>query len=352
MPSQIAHLVFAVEAISGGLADLNLPIDSPWLGLGAQGPDIFYHNRRRRPSALGYGALLHRRGYGTAVAAMAESAREQSVPLESSLGAFILAFATHAVLDREFHPFINYRAGWGPSVPAAPTDPPFQLHPWFERALDVIILDRWWNSSPQTFDVLARLDCGPDLPAPIARAYCRALHAVSPASRTDPHMAQRMRNAYHDAIGFYEACNLVNLERYEEVLHSDEPVGRRARWISLLHPPLLPAGLDLANDDHRPWYNPCDVDNPSHDSMEDLWGKAMGQARSVVREIAAAWRDGVSISEATAAITHAVGDTNLSDGRTIGRPCRKRNRALLPLDRWLLAVLEQRRADPDVHWSR
>ena len=352
MPSQIAHLVFAVEAISRGLADLTVPVESPWLGLGAQGPDIFYHNRRRRPSALGYGALLHRRGYGAAVAAMAESARERAVRLESSLGAFVLAFATHAILDREFHPFINYRAGWGASAPRVATDPPFQLHPWLERALDVIILHRRWNQSPQTLDVLARLDCGPDLPAPIAHAYCRALHAVSPASRTDAHLALRLRNAYHDAIGFYGATNLVTLERYEEFLQSDEPVGRRARWISLLHPPVLPEALDLANDSHLPWFNPCDVENPSHDSIEELWERAMREAISMVCAIAAAWRHGVSASDAAAAISHAVGDRNLSDGRTIGRPCRKRNCSLLPLDRWLLAVMEQRRADPDIHWSR
>ena len=75
MPSQLAHMLLAEEACGLAFGSPSAFRDAPahpFLVLGAQGPDIFYHNRRRKPSGLHFGALIHRKGYGRLTAAMVE----------------------------------------------------------------------------------------------------------------------------------------------------------------------------------------------------------------------------------------------------------------------------------------
>jgi hypothetical protein len=78
MPSQILHILFGEDLIAalhqriaprfGIVADKALEkiqiAHKTAFALGCQGPDIFYHNRQRRPVGLEYGSLLHRRGAG------------------------------------------------------------------------------------------------------------------------------------------------------------------------------------------------------------------------------------------------------------------------------------------------
>jgi hypothetical protein len=84
MPAQILHSLFGEDVIAeifsrihprfGGAAEKAMEkIRGEYkaaFALGCQGPDIFYHSQMRRPVALEYGALLHRRGYGVFTAAL------------------------------------------------------------------------------------------------------------------------------------------------------------------------------------------------------------------------------------------------------------------------------------------
>jgi hypothetical protein len=67
MPSQIAHIL-AGEGMLEALAPARRPgmsgEDLAWFRLGCQGPDLFYHNQRTRPSALHFGALALKRDFG------------------------------------------------------------------------------------------------------------------------------------------------------------------------------------------------------------------------------------------------------------------------------------------------
>ena len=91
---------------------------APFFRFGCQGPDIFYHNRRTMPSGLHYGALAHRRGFGSLVAGAAASLPAAEREATSASAAYLLGLATHAAVDRATHPFIIYFSGW-----ALPSDP-------------------------------------------------------------------------------------------------------------------------------------------------------------------------------------------------------------------------------------
>ena len=146
MPAHISHLLFAEDALREATPDAAVLLQEGGnlFRLGAQGPDLFYHNQRTRPLALRYGSLIHRRGFGTLVAHMARTviaAAHRTGSVHAEQAAFLAGFATHADLDRHAHPYIICRAGWvrhgDPS-----TDRYRRCHPLLERLLDVAALAR------------------------------------------------------------------------------------------------------------------------------------------------------------------------------------------------------------------
>ncbi len=338
MPSQLAHLVFAVQSIGAAFDHAPVALDSPYVGFGAQGPDVFYHNRRRKPSGLEYGALLHRRGYGSAVAALVRCARDNQLRLDSTYGAYVLSFATHALLDRFIHPFINYFAGWGARRTTAPQALPFQLHAYFERVLDCLLLERFWSRNAAGFDFVAAFDCGEELPLPVAAGLTAALSAVTERAAHDPHLADRLRNAYLDSLGFYRTTNMVDAARLHSMIQQVNDPQRLARWLSLIHPLELPADIDLTNEAHGGWYHPCGNGEPRHESFWDLWRAALQHAPALLQAVAAAWSGDIEPDS----LVQIVGNQNLSDGRHEGRPCRKRRCNPLPLADHLTRLVGER----------
>lgn len=340
MPSQLAHLVFAVEAVKAAFEHPPVPLQSPFLTFGAQGPDVFYHNRRRKPSGLEYGALLHRRGYGTAVAAMVTYGRDQQIPFASDYGAYVVGFATHALLDRIVHPFVNYFAGWGAQAAErsrTSASLPFQLHAYLERILDTLLLQRYWNVRADAFDFVAAFHCGPHLPASVAQGLTRALMAVTDRAASDPSLSSRLHNAYLDSLGFYGHTNLVNEQRIRELTDRVRSREQLARWISLVHPIDPPTGLDPANERHGQWLHPCNADEVRNESFWDLFSEALRRSPDTLQAVDACWLGRITPQD----LVTAVGNQNLSDGLSEGHPCDKRHSQPLPLTEHLNTLLQQ-----------
>ncbi len=338
MPSQLAHLVFAVEAIKNAFDRLPVPLDSPFLAFGAQGPDVFYHNRRRKPSGLEYGALLHRRGYGTAVAALVAYGRERNIPFDSDYGAYVAGFATHALFDRIAHPFVNYFAGWGVGEQSNAAEAlPFQLHAYLERVLDALLLQRYWRQRADAFDFLAAFDCGPQLPLPVAEGLARALTSVTDRAARDNSLLIRLHNVYLDSLSFYGNTNLVDVSRMRMMMDHVRSPEQLARWLSLLHPIEPPTELDPANERNARWFHPCDANEVRYESFWDLFAQAIRRSPDMLQAVASCWRDEISAGE----LATIVGNQNLSDGSHEGRPCRKRHSSPLPLAQHLNTLLQQ-----------
>ena len=197
MPSHFAHLLFAEDALRGALgekAEEILGAHGNLFRLGAQGPDIFYHNQRTMPTGLRYGVALHRHGFGSFVEELAREAARLSLGPATDLGAFLLGFVTHAPLDRAAHPFINYFAGW-----ADPQDTEgrrhYHAHPFLERLLDVLVLQEKRGKTPAQFDFLSLVQCGKALPYPVVKAMVKGLNAVYPQYSFKSRNRLRVENA-------------------------------------------------------------------------------------------------------------------------------------------------------------
>lgn len=333
MPSHVTHLLFAHDVVersrhAGRLGTLLRRRAHPFLILGAQGPDIFYHNQRRRPTGLAYGSLMHRRAYGRAVASMWVAAREAGLEADSWAGGWVLGFASHAILDRHTHPYINARAGW--PVPGEPDTERFRyMHPFLERLIDVSLLEAKGGKHPNDIDFFSQVDCGADPPDAWVDLMTRALTATYAKAADDTRLADRLRSAYLDTMGYYRFTNFVDGPYLEEGLRREEAEDARRRWLSIVHPPNVPTDIDVLNLSHREWPHPCSSHERSTKSFPDLYAGALDEGVAMVDRIVAAWDEPTDSGRSI--IETAVGNWNLSDGRPTERPCPRRHADPLPL---------------------
>ena len=368
MPSQLAHLFFAADALGSALprgAFHTVTAYKGALGLGAQGPDIFLHNRRSKPSGLRYGARLHRAGYGTVLAEAAAAAAAAGADPLGETAAYLYAFATHAALDRYLHPYINYRAGRRErGRPETALLGP--MHAYLERLIDTALLSARLGVAPCDARFHAYFDIGSQLPQPIASALAVAFEAEIPSARRDGLLYERIANGYRDARSYYAWA------------HRDLPAARRAaalsagtladrmRRLAILHPEAVPLGLDVLNLRRRVWRDPCPSGRKRRtESVPQLYAEALDHAVPVVRALFSLLNRGSEAYAKTAAEpnhpTHTplrpgstapsalrvrtlVGDSDLSDHYNRPSRCSKHYSNPLPLyrilERQLLEILE------------
>ena len=329
MPSHVTHLLFAEDSCTGTLQDLAEPPQLAYLALGAQGPDMFYHNQRRKPSGLTYGSLMHRHGYGTVVSHMASWAWSRDLALQSWAGAWVVGFATHAILDRYTHPYINYFSGW--VQPGDPHTEQFRsMHPFMERLIDVAMLQSARNMHP---------------PADWVDMMASSLAASYQVAAGDDDIRDRLNSAYLDARGYYGFTNVVDERYLEEGLWREQRGEIGARWLSIVHPLAVPDSVDVMNESHLRWTHPCDDKETFTDSFRDRYNLGVERSTAVVTSIADAWNDASQpVDRRRARIEAAVGNWNLSDGRDTERPCKKHHAGPLPLRELQASIRESVRA--------
>ncbi len=290
MPSQISHSIFVRDLfseleISFG-RDFGSDADAA-LHLGAQGPDIFYHNQRRMPSGLLIGSVLHRKGYASVAARMLEFCLTENRGVSSPEAHYLIAFISHGILDRILHPFINYRSGWV-DAKNEESEKYRYAHPFLERILDLALwsyrgsgLDRSSRGAdstpaedypPQPLHFLSfgdSFDAGEVIPEGIRDMLIFSLSRSYQRMAGDGKLKSRIENAYLDSRGFYHYC--------EQPRSPQIPI----RWAALLHPPMLPPDVDFTNIGGKQWCDPCDEGLNYSDSLYDLYDLALKQAVAV-----------------------------------------------------------------------
>ena len=281
MPAQLSHALFADEALErvlGERAESLVRAGGGSFTFGAQGPDFFYHNQRTRPTGLRYGALIHRRDYGSLIANMAQvlvtEARASRSPVDAEAAAFLLGFATHGALDRHTHPYIVCRSGWvkhdDPSTQSL-----FRLHAFMERLLDVVLLDQRRQERPADVDFFSRAYCGDMLPYTTIKMLLKGINATYPDARYKSRDRRRIENAYEDSIRFYAMTDPRSPHRREMARDRDRAEAFRYRRMAVFHPSSVPEELDVANLLHRPWPHPCDPTRTSTESYLDMFDAAL-----------------------------------------------------------------------------
>ncbi len=290
MPAHITHLLFAEDVLRQATANADAILERAGnlFCLGAQGPDIFYHNQRTRPFALRYGTLLHRRGYGTVIAHMAEllAAATRRGGLDWEAAGYLLGFATHAELDRHTHPYIICRGGWVRSDDAA-SRVYFRCHAFLERMLDVVALRELRGAELHQFDFFSRIYCGENLPYTTLKMLLKAIDAAYPDARYKSRNRRRIENAYADSMRFYTLTDHRNPQLRRKALELDRSEGFQRRRIAVFHFPEHGQELDPGNLQHRPWPHPCAPEVRSTDSLIDRMAAARAVLTPRLRTLAA-----------------------------------------------------------------
>ena len=328
MASQVSHMLFADATTTSLDPELQRAVaqSRPYLVLGSQGPDLFYHNQRRRPTGLAYGSLMHRHGYGSTVAGMYDWALERGYASDHWTFAWTLGFASHAILDRWSHPYINSLSGWVDQHDPD-TEKYRSMHPFLERLIDVALLEEQQQRHPNEIDFYSQVTLGDEPPEEWLDLMAHALCYAYRKARHDSRLRERLVSAYLDTNGYYQFTNAPDKPYMEGGLAREEAGQIRSIWLSIVHPPDLPEDVDILNLQHSQWPHPCDAEDIRTDSFMDLYQNALAESRNVARTLAGAWgEDGQH-----EAIAEAVADWNLSDGHRTERPCKRRFSAPLPL---------------------
>jgi hypothetical protein len=362
MPAQLLHALFGEDVIAeiyrrigprfGIVADRALEkISREYRAafiLGCQGPDIFYHNQRTRPVALEYGGLLHRRAYGFFTANLLKMGLPDPPPDEedirrgrrekgiNALGVYALGFMTHAVLDRCCHPYIVYKSQYsGPErgekagrADAAPDSLEKGGHPFFERILDVLMLNILRGRETASWDQGLLAETLEKPPLGLKELLSRALRAGFPErAGKDRKLAQRIDNAFLDAAWFYR-------------LTAPGKTGSRASRgpeidpgaLIYLYPERLSPDIDFLNLAHGIWYDPGtapDASVPDTRSFPEIYAGAVEAAADSLSPPIAEYLDsGVFPIKDTA---RRIGNGGLSIQDESGRPCAPRRTNPLPL---------------------
>ncbi len=346
MPSHISHSLLAEKLFESlGVKEFS-PQARHAVYIGAQGPDIFYHNRRSSPSGLLAGSVIHRKGFGSVSARMLEHCLLNGFDHNSPQGVYTLAFISHGIMDRVFHPYINYFAGW---VDGSAESENYRFcHPFLERILDgalaCTLCPDNTDYSPgddqplNNYSFADKFDAGSEMPHALRETLEFALKQSYSRMSRDEQLGARIQNAYADSCGFYHYCEGPRSPRIP------------CQWAALLHPKKLPADIDFLNLKGTQWFDPCDQDKAHSWSVHKLFSRALEQATRICRPV----RDilaGGDPPKNYPGLPAELGDHGLrSDvpGQDMDSPCTLKHRDPLPLK----AVLEQIAAGTcPSHWK-
>jgi hypothetical protein len=355
MPSQILHTLFGEDVINqislrlgrrfGIAADrAREKIQCTYKAaftLGCQGPDIFYHSQVSRPAALEYGALLHRRAYGTFTAELLKMGLPDPPPDEedirlhrqergiNALGAYALGFMTHAVLDRFCHPYIIYKAGW-----VSRGDPGTRkftgAHAFFERILDVLMLEKLRGQRAASWDQEALAAVCADPPPGLKELLARALVSAFPErAGKDIRLNRRLENTFADCASLYR---LTSPQKTSLRTSSDsaESAGIRRIPTAYLYPEDFPREIDYLNLEKRVWYSPAPQGGADNRSFPELYADAAASAAKSLGAFIAQYLETRSFPVKEAA--QSIGNGGLSLTDETGKPCAPVRSDPLPLD--------------------
>jgi hypothetical protein len=325
MAGQISHIIAGEGALEEALGPSGLG-SSPYFRFGCQGPDIFYHNQRTKPSGLHYGALAHRRRFGSLAAGAAASLAEAERSPGSPAGAYVLGLATHAAVDRKTHPFIIYFSGW-----IDPLDPASQrlrgCHPFLERLLDMALLERELGMRASEYGLSERLGLDSKIDesveARLTSLWEAGLRAAYPrATASDASLSERIANALADARHFFAvsdpAAGSLGRQRDDWIRRLGPEEGRRL--VSVVYPESLPAGMDPMNEAGLEWEHPGGGGRVSRASYIDLIAEGRADAARSIGLVLGFWRG--ELDEAELALELGEASLSLSDGEGLPLPPR------------------------------
>ena len=356
MPSQLLHILFGEDVIAemyrrlegrfGIVAGKAVEkIRNPhWKAfvLGCQGPDIFYHSQGRRPVGLEYGTLLHRRGAGDFTAGLLKMGLPDPPPGEedirmnrrekeiNALGVYALGYMTHAILDRQTHPYIVYKSDRPPPT----TSRRDRSHAFLERIIDKLMYRFLRGAEISSWDqdgLLAEI-CEDPPPGLKELLFQALVHAFPERAGKDEKLSRRVENTFLDCAFFYRITSPsnnpvpVSSERSpaQAVLinsqaGSDPKDFFQKGRVAYLYPENLPAHIDFLNLSKEPWYYPAGERKMDKRSFPEIYEGAVKAAADSLTVVMGNYLEtGLFPIEEAA---RAIGNGGLSIVDEKGKPC-------------------------------
>ena len=332
MPSHYTHVLFVREAYRKAFDADPPPGAEPWLMLGAQGPDPFFSGIRRQPPGEEWGHRLHREGFGRLLAAFVDQVwesrkREGVVPME--LRHYVLAYGTHAILDREAHPWINYISGW--VNPDEPDSEKYRFcHTFLERIIDMIMVKDHLGISLEEFDYPRNLPSRNQRETLLIPFLSNAIRQAFPTAGDKGRLEAQIRNAHDDNDDFLALTDPANPDSIAAARAMENAGELPKRFLALSFPREIPEG-DFLNLDHRKWLDPRRGGEPRTASFPEMYRNAGRKAAALMKSVDGAIREEDGGESPGRHIADIVGDGDLNDGRNDKPPLPFRYSDPLPL---------------------
>ncbi len=311
----------------------------PFFCLGCQGPDLFYHNQRTKPSAIEYGSLLHRRSYGDFAGTLLALALEKfsrQTDSEQAM-AFAFGFFMHPFLDRVLHPYIIYKSG-SVHPGALQMARSAQYHMLLERIIDVLMVERNAQTPLSSYDQHSLLvEPAFNGASNLLPLLAAAIREVFPERvQKDTRLEERLFNSFRDAARFYSLTDPKRAVTYDFPLPYDE---QRSRALTaMLYPLSVGLEYDFLNLKNHTWCHPCDAQRRSRASVPELFEEAVQKSAQglafVFLESASCCPQQMDLRES---IQKVVGNHSLSVNDERAQHCLPRVYDPFPLDE----ILEQ-----------
>ncbi|KWX71285.1 zinc dependent phospholipase C family protein [Paenibacillus jilunlii] len=269
--------------------------------LGCQGPDfLLYHSFlpwKKDTRAIRLGDLMHTENCGPVLIDFWQRALALPSGELREAQQYFLGFLTHHLLDRNLHPYINWKAGYK-----------HRNHQRFEIVLDTLFMKRLKQLDTWRHAAWKKINVGSRLPFPIHTILRETASDWYPESRRLP--SEIWHEAYLDMI-------LAHKWLYDPKGWKKSLLRGKAR--RLFSQQLSPAEekLDYLNEKHGEWRHSALYSEVRTESVWDLWEEALAEGRTVLRALAS-WLNSTVPAEAARALEHfkqVLGDRSYDTGK-------------------------------------
>ncbi|MDT3424604.1 hypothetical protein J2Z22_000116 [Paenibacillus forsythiae] len=272
--------------------------------LGCQGPDILYYHGFL-PWSSDHGAsrlsdLMHSQSCGGVLVAFWDKVLQLPLQERGPAVAYFAGFLTHHLLDRNLHPYVNWKSGYK-----------HRDHQRFEVAMDTVFINRLNGRNTWRIPGWKEIDAGPSLPAGIADILHKTACAFYPEMAAFPKGC--WQRAYRDMVSAQRLLFDPYGWKKKIVLGSNAVLFYRKLTAA-------EEGLDYLNERNAPWRHSALYSEVRTESVLQLWEQALAEGRTVMKSLAA-WLQADSRNEAGSARERFrlnLGDRSYDTGKDCG----------------------------------
>ncbi|RKZ00894.1 MAG: hypothetical protein DRQ10_03215 [Candidatus Hydrothermota bacterium] len=275
MPDIFTHF-FVANTV---LKDSDFVLEPRFFYLGSQGADLFYYAEvfgTKVGTRLGF--VIHRRNANLVPQTFAEFANNLNEKEKHKILSYASGFITHFWADALIHPWIIYRTGIYDV-----NDPSTVRHRYLHKSMESAIdfeLAKWLGWTPPIGNLLPHkwFLKFRTLPKSVADAWAYFTTEHYGVSKNVGFLA---RMAYLGFRAFSFVFFPPNEFRFKvaKMLERITPFIPWTSYLTNVHPK-----VDVMNRSHSAWFHPCFPDEERHESVFDLFQKAVELSRSSIQK--------------------------------------------------------------------